>query len=171
MPAEDYMYVGFVLKLHGFKGGLTVVVNRISADQVLGKKMFFLKVEGHLVPYFVQEISQKSKDRFYVRFDEVNNESMATTLLKSEIYIPSSDFEESDDNEEFTQLQGFKVIDEEMGFIGIVEEIITHDSNPLFRISNDHHEYLVPMHQDLIDRIDESERKIHMILPSGLLDL
>ena len=84
--------------------------------------------------------------------------------------------EEGDDDEFYLEdLIGFAVEAEETGsgmkVSGTLTDYYDSDTNPLFELEIDGRQVLIPAAEEFIAHIDFEGRRIHFVLPEGLLDL
>jgi 16S rRNA processing protein RimM len=66
---------------------------------------------------------------------------------------------------------GFKVIDEEHGDIGIMQQVIDLKVNPLLQIDKDGKEVLVPLIEGVVKKVDRKKKELHILAPGGLIEL
>ena len=84
-----------------------------------------------------------------------------------EIFIESE--EEADDEFYMEDLIGFTAIIGKRR--GTVSDYYDSEANPLFGITLEEKEHLIPAQEEFIASIDFDGRKIKFVLPDGLLDL
>ena len=65
---------------------------------------------------------------------------------------------------------GFHLLNEEED-IGEIIEVIEQPHQILCTILLDGKEALIPIHEESLDKIDQKNRKVHVTLPDGLLDI
>ena len=66
---------------------------------------------------------------------------------------------------------GYTFIDEELGLIGKIEQILSLPGHFTALIMHDEKEVLIPLHESLIVRINKEKKELVFNLPSGLLNL
>ena len=66
---------------------------------------------------------------------------------------------------------GFRVIDEEKGDIGTLQQVIDYPAQPLFQIMKNGVEILVPVIDQVIRRVDREQKTLYIAAPNGLIDL
>ena len=71
----------------------------------------------------------------------------------------------------FHEIKDFIAIDQFDKKIGILKSV--NDSGPqaLFMIDNNGTEILIPVHDNFIIKLDRKEKRIHLNLPDGLLEI
>ena len=71
----------------------------------------------------------------------------------------------------FDQLVGFVIIDEIVGRVGTIEEVVEYPQQELAVVQYKGREVMIPLHEQLIESIDPKGRVIKMTLPEGLVDV
>src|SRR5574343_162897 len=89
MNKADCFHLGYVAKLHGFKGEVSLFLDVTNPEDYTGIETIFLEINGQLIPYFITSFKLKNKGIAAVKFDGVDTESQAKALLKKEVYLPS----------------------------------------------------------------------------------
>ena len=98
-------------------------------------------------------------------FSERLNEYVYSTCRK---YLD----EGHDDFLSWNYFEGFKVTDVTHGEIGVVTGVDSSTANVLFNVRNaTGQEWLIPVHEDIIESIDKDRREITFYLPDGLVNL
>lgn len=172
LPA-DVFKIGRIRGLHGIRGEMEMMITDdvfdcVDADYV------FLKMDGLLVPFFLEEYRFKNDDIVYVRFEDVKSEAGAQRLCGSDVYFPFALVPKKREKQPLTwkYLTGFCIVDEVAGRIGIVGSVDDSSANILLSVHcDDGSDVLIPIHPDLITACDEQKRILTLHLPDGLLDL
>ncbi|MDZ4823028.1 MAG: hypothetical protein SH856_06180 [Flavobacteriales bacterium] len=185
---EELYHGGKILKLHGFKGEIIVGLNSPNADDYTELKIIFIEIHHSLVPYFIEKLEILNHDSIKLKLADVNSTSDAKPILKAEIFIRQEDitemkFRKSRPNgmgpvnhrdvveENLRLISGFKVLDDMLGDLGVVEEIIELPNNPLIRVVNDDREFLIPLNKHIVLKIDSKKKVVQVSVPDGLVDL
>lgn len=137
-------------------------------DDFTNEEPLFVYVDGLAVPLFYSSFERRGQAGAVVRFDDIDTEYRAEAyLVGREIFIE----EEADDDDEFymEDLIGFQAIIGDV--VGELTDYYDSEANPLFEITIDGHEHLVPAAEEFIAHIDFENQKIKFVLPEGLLEL
>ena len=137
-------------------------------DDFTNEEPLFVYVDGLAVPLFYSSFERRGQAGAVVRFDDIDTEYRAEAyLVGREIFIE----EEADDDDEFymEDLIGFQAIIGDV--VGELTDYYDSEANPLFEITIDGHENLVPAAEEFIAHIDFENQKIKFVLPEGLLEL
>lgn len=169
---EDVLKIGYIQRVHGISGEVEMrftddVFDQSECDYLL------LKIDGLLVPFFIEEYRFKNKDTLLVLFEGVEDESHARMLCGTEVWFPISAIpEERDLPLTWGFLTGFNVYDAQQKVIGKIEQVDTSSANTLLRVvRSDGKEVLLPLHPDFVVKLDEKARTLVLDLPEGLLTL
>ncbi|MBI9069424.1 MAG: 16S rRNA processing protein RimM [Salinivirgaceae bacterium] len=172
MQKQDCLHIGTIIKTHGIHGELILEAKDPDLIENI-KESVFLEIEGLLVPFFIDNISAQSTERFRIKFQWVDSDQSAKKIKHSFVYISNSEVTLSDDN--FTTspslLENFTVIDKIHGELGIIEEIIQSNENQLMVIKSSNKELLIPYHNDFIKKVNSKKKLIYIETPEGLIDL
>ncbi len=169
MIAEDKVYkIGVIGKPHGVKGEVSFRFDDDIFDTV-DSDFLILKIDGILVPFFMEEYRFRSDEVALVKFEDVDTQEAAAELTGTEVYF----LREHADNEEGAmppaRIVGYSIEDSNTHIIiGIIASVDDSTSNILFELEDGK---LIPVAEEWIVEIDNDARKIVMNIPEGLLDL
>jgi 16S rRNA processing protein RimM len=169
MIRDDEVYqIGKLGKTHGVKGEISFlfdddVFDRVDADYLI------LKIDGILVPFFIEEYRFKSDANAIVKFCDIDTQERARELTGCEVFFPRKLADSDDDSISWAAIVGFDIIEAENGNkIGRITSVDDTTINILFCLEDGR---LIPASEDLITAIDQQARTITMHLPAGILDL
>ena len=164
---EDCYKIGRLGKAHGVKGEVTFqitddVFDRVDADYLI------LRVEGLLVPFFIEEYRFRSDANAIVKFCDIDTQEQARELTGCEVYFPR-ELADNDDTITWAAIVGFEVIDNTSGKpVGRIASIDDTTLNILFCLEDG---TLIPASEELIIDIDKDGKTITIDIPEGLLEL
>lgn len=174
MIQEDEVFrIGRFTKAHGVSGELVFsftddVFDRVEADYLV------CRMDGILVPFFLDAYRFKSDTTALVQLEGVETEEQARRMVGAEVFFPLSLVPEpsADDEYTWTYFTGFRVEDENAGWLGTVEHVNDDTANVLFEIRRpDGTDLMVPAHESFITALDAKRRTLTVRLPEGLLAL
>lgn len=170
MEIKDCYYLGKVTKPWGVKGQVMLFLDVDTPEDYLELDSAFVEVKGKLVPYFFH-IDQLSGNKAIVTFEEITAEQ-ATSLCGHSLYLPLDLLPKLEGNKfYFHEVVGFKVIDSEKGDIGTLAQVIDYPAQPLFQVMKNDVEILVPVIDEVIDKVDREQKTLYITAPKGLIDL
>ncbi len=171
-PKEDLHELGYITKLHGYKGELTAFIDTSDLSNYEEIETVFLEVKGQLIPYFVELYEPKTNNTVKIRLEGIDNEALAKTLVKSKIFILKEEISQEDEERiELRSIIGFAVIDAKKGEIGTVDEILELSGNPQIQIAFKGKKILLPLQSDFITQLDQKKKILYTDAPEGLIDL
>ena len=169
MITEQEVYkIGQIGRTHGVKGEVTFQFTDDVWDRAEAEYLF-LRVEGILVPFFLEEYRFRSDTTALVKFLDYDSANDVQFLVGSEVFFPHALTPEMDEEAEYTwrYFTGFMLYDEKAGLIGTIDYVDETTQNVLFGVG----ERLIPAAEEWIRDINHKERSITMNLPEGLLEL
>ena len=165
---QDVYKIGQIGRTHGIKGEVTFNFTDDVWDRAESEYLF-LRVEGILVPFFLEEYRFRSDSTALLKFLDYDSANDVQFLVGCEVFFPHALTPEVGEDDEYTwrYFTGFEFFDETAGHIGTIDRVDDSTQNVLFQVG----ERLIPAAEDWIKDINHKERTISMSLPEGLLDL
>ncbi|MCE2743847.1 MAG: ribosome maturation factor RimM [Fluviicola sp.] len=172
MNKADCFHLGYVAKLHGFKGEVSLFLDVTNPEDYIDIDNVFIDINNQLTPFFIESFKLKNHPFAAVKFEGINSEMDAKIILRKNLYLPSSILKELEGNNFYDhEVVGYKVIDEQYGEVGILESIIDLSVNPLIQVMNGSKEVLIPLLDDLVKKVDRDNKTLHINAPTGLISL
>lgn len=172
MDLKDSIYIGQIAKLHGYKGGVSLFLDVTHPEEYMDMESFFVEIDGILTPFFVESFKLKNKGFAAVKFQGVDSEQEARSLLKKKVFIPETELRELDESNFYDhEVIGYEVEDVVKGEIGKVTAIADLKQNPLLVIEFKDKEILLPIFEGLIVKVDRKLKRLKVKAPDGLIDL
>ena len=171
MTKEECYEVGRVIKPHGLKGEVQVLLDVDYPEEYEDMESVFLAIKGELLPYFIERI-KITTNVVIVKFDGIDNSEAALKLKNAVLYLPENLLPElEEDGYYFHELVGFEVIDAEKGNIGKVITVYSLPAQNLLAIEHKGKEVLIPMADEILQVVDKEKKQIQVNLPEGLLEV
>lgn len=172
MNKADCFYLGYVAKLHGFKGEVSLFLDVTNPADYTTLDAVFIDINDQLTPFFVESLNLKNNGFAAVRFEGLNDENNAKKLLRKELYLPAQALPELEGKKFYDhEVVGFKVIDSAYGEVGILGQVVDFKINPLFQVMNGEKEVLIPILDDTVQKVDREKKELHVQSPAGLIEL
>lgn len=170
MEIKDCFYLGKVTKPWGVKGQVMVFLDVDTPEDYMDLDSAFVELKGKLVPYFFH-VDSLNGNKAVVTFEEITADQ-AVALCGHELYLPLDLLPKLEGNKfYFHEVVGFKVIDSEKGDIGTLKQVIDYPAQPLFQVMKNDVEILVPVIDEVIDKVDREQKVLYITAPNGLIDL
>ena len=172
MQKKDCFFVGKIVKKYSFKGELLVKLDTDEPKQFLEMESVFVEKHKNLIPFFIDSLSLHKSELLRVKFEEVDSEEDADSLLGSELYLPLDLLPQLSGNTfYYHEIIGFSVNDVNFGPVGTISGINDSTAQALFEIERDGKQILIPISDEIIDKVDRKAKTIHIQAPEGLIDI
>ena len=158
--------IGQVLKSNGRDGELLVSFTGIAPEEIDLEEPVFIEFDGLPVPFYFESFTLRGNTRALVRLTGVHNLTDADELAGSVLYAEDDLYEDEEED-----LTGWTVLDADGNKVGTVSAHEDIPGNPCIWVETGHGECLLPLHEELVLDVDETEQAIRMEIPDGLLDL
>jgi 16S rRNA processing protein RimM len=169
---DNCILLGTLSKPYGVKGSFLIKGKNLKADEIINKESVFIEIDGLLVPFLIKDFQIKSPDVFIIKLEGIDSETKAREFSGMAVYMMQEQFKrKSGTVRELPDIRNYRVIDERLGFVGLVSQIVDLISNPLLVLKKDEKEYYVPMHEDIVREVNDKDKMIRISAPDGLFDI
>ncbi len=170
MDKSDYFKIGYIAKTHGLKGGVSVFLS--TEFDIEDMTNVFVELNNALGPYIIESISDRG-DKAFIKLDGVNTPEEATLLKGASLYLAKDTRPKLKRGDFYDdEIIGFEILDETLGMIGHVKEIIETGLNKLIVVeTSTEKELLIPINAPFITSVQKVKKKLLVDLPEGLLDI
>ena len=169
MKKEECFFLGIISKKHGYKGDINIKLDVNSSEKYKELDYLFIDLNGNLVPFFISSLRFKNNNFALVKFEDINDEDSANSLIGKSTYLPLDLLEK--DERPLQALIHFQVNDKNYGELGQVIAIQENNLQDLMVIDFKGTELLIPFVENYIESIDNKKKEIHLHTPDGLIDL
>ncbi len=172
IKAEEVLKIGRLQKSHGIKGEITLIFDK-PAYADIDTDFYFLEIDGIFVPFFLEEITFMTDTSARAKFEDVDDESRASSYANLHVFLFRDQISEKNKDETFDWdfFIGYTVSDQNDRTLGVIENVDSSTLNVLFLLKDGEKEHLIPATEDFITEIEENEKRIHMHLPEGLIEI
>jgi len=169
---DHCLLFGTIIKPHGTKGSCIVATRfPVNRDEIKGNSVF-LEIEGLLVPFFIENILERTVDSLVLKLEDLDSEEKVREITGVDVYIMKDKIRQSKNAEnDFVVLKNYKVIDVQKGYIGVAGEMEDIALNPLLHVKSDKGAFLIPFQKEIIFHIDHKKREVKIKAPEGLFNL
>ncbi len=171
----EFVEIGKVKKPHGLNGEIKLDIEDRYWDDFASKEVLFIERNGQKMPFFVEYV--RGSGASIAKFEEIDSKEDALLIANKIAYLRREDVSLSDDeiaeNPDLLYgfLKGFCLFDENLGKIGLVEDVIEYPQQEMAIVIYNESEVLIPLVKQWIVQIEKSEKKVYMMLPEGLMNL
>lgn len=171
MTKDDCFYLGRVAKTHGIKGEITIKLDVDDPSAYHDMKYFLLEINKVLTPFFVEKIVN-SGDKFFVTIQDIRTVEAASALTGKEVFLPLEMLPKLSGKQfYYHEIKGFTLIDAEKGELGPIAEVIEYPTQAIIQVIKDGKEILIPILDQVIQKVDRKAKKLYVKAPEGLIDM
>lgn len=172
MRKEECFYLGKIVAKYSFKGELLIKLDSDEPENHLEMESVFVEINKNLVPFFIEKSSLHKSELLRVRFEDVDDEEAADSLLRCDVYLPLDQLPElKEDQFYFHEIIGFTVKDLNFGHVGVLKSVNDRTPQTLLEIDREGTEILVPLNDQFIHLVDKPNKTITLQVPEGLIEL
>lgn len=171
MNIDACYQLGYVIKKHGSQGAVSIFLDVDSPEEYSELESVFVQIDQKLVPFFVEYIQIRG-DKAVIKFEDIDDAPAAEQLKSKGLYLPLSALPELDEGQfYYHEIEGYQVLDEQLGAIGTATTVVTTAMQDLLVVDHKGTEVLVPINDEVVIRADHENRSLHIHMPDGLLDI
>ncbi len=170
MKQQELITIGYLTKTKGLKGELQLFFQIDNPEAYSKLESVFIDINNKPVPFFIEKISIR-KNVAYIYFEGIDHIDKAQTLLKKPVSVSISQAPKVSKEFKPSDLKGFLVIDENIGELGPVKEVLSMPQQTLISLDYQDKEILFPYNEHFTRKLDKKNRKLLVALPDGLIDL
>ena len=172
MNKDDFYYLGKILKTHGNKGQVLVHLDVDDTESYQKLESVYLDLHGERIPFFIASIELKHNRKAVVQFQDFNTIEDAESLQGLEMYLPITELPALQGNQfYYHEIKGFHVVDANHGNIGVIEDILELPHQSLFQIRHGEKEILIPIVEEIIQKVDRRKKLLMIEAPAGLIEI
>lgn len=172
MQKEDCFYLGKIVSKHSFKGEVLVKLDTDEPGIYENMESVFVSIGNNLVPFFIEKCYLHKSNLLRIRFEEISSEADADRIIGSNLYLPLKFLPKLSGNKfYYHEIIGFTVMDKQHGNIGVITGVNDSVSQVLFEVEKDDKQLLIPVADNIIQKVDRDVKTIYLTTPEGLVDL
>ncbi|RPA69833.1 16S rRNA processing protein RimM [Cyclobacteriaceae bacterium YHN15] len=172
MNKDNCFQLGHIAKVHGLHGEVGIVLDVDYPEDYEDLKHVFVEQKSRLVPFFLEHFVVSHSNKVLAKFEDHDSIEDAEKLVGSALYLPLSQLETlQEDQYYYHELIGFEVIDDSLGKIGEVKVIYDLETQDLMGVDHKGKEVLIPIQDQIIQKVDKADKKVYCQLPAGLLEI
>ena len=171
MTYKCNILLGKITKVNVHHGTITIKVTPPFIDNIPDMESVFIEINGRPVPFFISGSYFHGNDLLSLKLTDYDTADKLNEFKGCKVFLTSSEALQTQSND-YEELTGFSVFDENENKIGIVNSVIENPKQWLLSIlSINNKEILLPVHEDLILNIDNAKKIITVKIPEGLLEI
>lgn len=168
---DEVILMGSLIKAHGVQGEMVLTVPE-SLDWQEELDCLVCRIDGILVPFFIESLRPKSDTTVLVKFEDVDSLQATAPFIGLKVYIPRKfAIENESDEPTWESFLEWQVVDVQAGPLGTITAIDDSTPNILFQVRDGDRERIIPANEDWITGVDRKHCVLNFNLPQGLADL
>ena len=172
MQKKDCFFLGKIARKHSFRGEVVIALDTDEPELYAELDAVFIDMGRDLLPFFIEKSLLQKENQLRVKFEGIDSERDANTLLKHDAYLPLNLLPKLTGNKfYYHEVIGFTINDIRHGDIGKITGIIDSTAQPLFEVKKGTNELLIPMIDEFIKKVDRDTKTIVVETPDGLIDM
>lgn len=169
---EPLIAIGEIKAARGYSGELRVLPLSDHKERYHGLDRVYAQLpDGEVRSLRVKGIRWQNQ-LLLVTLEGITNPEQAAELRGALLSVPQSEcWPLPEDNYYIFQIIGLKVYDEELGFLGLVEDVQKTPANDIYLVRGpEGQEFWLPALKEVVHTVDLTGSKLLVKLPPGLLD-
>ena len=167
----SYTKIGTIITKHGFNGSLILKISGKYSNNISIVDFLFIEINKKHIPFKLDNIKTFKNKSYKIKFNEVNDDAYANQLISKSVFIKSNDYPDlKKETNIYSAIINFSAFNNEAK-IGEIININENLPQPVFEINYKSKIVMVPIHEDLIIKIDKENKNIFLRIPDGLLDI
>lgn len=162
---QKMLCVGEIVNTHGVRGELKVVPLLDNSDDLFDYKRFFIDGKS-----YESENVRFHKDFALIKLKGVDDMNLAESFKGKFLELPREELKPLPEGRYYIcDLIGLKVIDEILGELGNITEVIETVSNDVYVVNYKGKELCIPVLEDVVHDVDLDNLIVRVTLPKGLI--
>lgn len=173
MDIDSCYLLGYIIKPHGLKGEVVAHLDVDFPEKYINLESVFISKNNEkiLIPFFIEKI-QINQNKAIIKFEDIDSVEQTEVMLSQELFLPIEALPPLTGNQfYFHEIIDFKIFDEEKGLLGYVKDVYNLPNQDLIAMIYQEKEVLIPINDFTILGIDRLNKKLHVNLPDGLLEV
>lgn len=172
MRKEECFYLGKIVSKHSFRGEVLVKLDTDEPEIYEQMESVFVSLGNNLVPFFIEHSQLHKSSLLRVRFEEVQDEAAADSLMGAALYLPLEMLPKLSGNKfYYHEIIGFSLMDVNYGNIGSVTAVNDQAAQALIVAEKEGKSLLIPITDAIIQKVDRKNKVLHLNTPEGLVAL
>ena len=167
---KNFRNIGKLASVFGLKGEFILQHHLGKKTSLKGLDAIFLEEKNdELIPYFISLAKIKSEEEIFLKLEGIDSKEKARKYLQKEVWLREEDFTRYASKSAPISWVGFHLIDHGND-LGEILEVIEQPQQILCRIFWKEKELLIPVTSFNLEKADQKNKKVFVIIPEGLLE-
>ena len=163
--------IGKIVATHGLNGALILTHVVGNANWLKKGQVILLEMQkGSYIPYFIAQLKANNDKEYIINVEDIDKIESAKKLVTKQVYVDENILAAYAKQSPLLWI-GFNVIDKNKGRIGSIQDVSQTGYQWLAKVIYNNSEVLIPLIDEMIEKVDVKNRTIEMELPEGLLEV
>jgi 16S rRNA processing protein RimM len=171
MTYKSDILLGRITKINGYKGAVTVKLDKLFSENITQVESVFLEIEGKMVPFFISFSEYTGTGILKLGFEGYSSVERISEFIGCRVFLTDS-ITVDNQSDDLQRLAGYQVFIQNDKLLGSIKEVIPNPGQWLLNIkSTSNRDILIPFHEHFIVAIDNENRILMMNIPEGLIEI
>ncbi len=172
MDKKDFFEFGKIRKCNRKTGELSIRTNTEVPEGQNAPPLVFIEIDGGLVPFYLSSIRQRDSNTIQILLEDYASLAKAQQFVDCAVFLPKKGMKDMENEQfDYNEIIGFNVIDKIHGDIGTLEDILDRPEQEILQINFEGKEILIPLVDEMFEKINDKKKQIFICAPEGLIDL
>ena len=172
MDKKDFFEFGKIRKCNRKTGELSIRTNTEVPEGQNAPPLVFIEIDGGLVPFYLSSIRQRDSNTIQILLEDYASLAKAQQFVDCAVFLPKKGIKDIESKQfDYNEIIGFNVIDKIHGDIGTLEDILDRPEQEILQINFEGKEILIPLVDEMFEKINDKKKQIFICAPEGLIDL
>tara|TARA_B100000927_G_C16446818_1_gene462148 strand:+ start:65 stop:580 length:516 start_codon:yes stop_codon:yes gene_type:complete len=167
----DHVKIGTVVSKHGYKGSIKVKLLSTELKRIPEVDFIFIDIDECFIPYKVVSLKTLNDNSAIFKLRELNSEGEVAEVILKDVYV-NKKYSKMLPQESFffNELIDF-IVFKDSHEIGKIVSVNSNLPQPVFEVLINKKKFMIPIHNDFIEKIDRENKHVHLVIPDGLLEI
>jgi len=171
MSPDDCFEIGYILKPHGLKGALNILLDVDDPKKYSEMESVIIKIGDNLVPFFVSNLKLNG-NKGILQLQDIDTIEQADNLKSCTLLLPVEMLPVLEQGQfYYHDIIGYKIVDQSLGTLGNIENIFTQGMQDLISMKYKGKDILIPVNDEIVGSANHDQRILYVNLPEGLLEI
>lgn len=167
---NDFFHFGAIVATHGIRGDLRVRPLTPASTVLCEASEVILRADDGSEFRGVPLRAVVHKGNVLLRLQGYENVNLAEKFVGRDVLIPRSEVPDAGDEARYWQdVRGVEVFDRSRGLLGTLDDLFTTAAHDIYVVNGPYGEVLIPVVELFICEVDQSNRRMMVDLPEGLV--
>ena len=173
MNIDDCYQLGYVVKIHGTKGGVVIFLDVDDPSVYYQMESVLVQKGTELVPFFIEGFEQTNQpNKLITYFEDIFTIEEANALKGLKLYLPLTELPTLEEDQfYYHDVVGYQIKDDKLGILGEVKTIYEMPTHDMIVTNVGGEEVMIPIQEPLYQGIDKENKIINVSLPEGYVEV